>query len=159
MIEYYLGKKLFEHIIHREENPNTAIGGTHSFWSDGGWLVECFFNQTNDRYCTSDLLHSDLSGNEIQLLLSSLSQLTASTYQRRPLELPVLSLFNQTHLLQIVNSTTDDGSISLLLKPNKLAYMIMVRMTHTITMLSTKVLSQRIDSHTRSHVQVTSNGS
>ena len=31
MIEYYLGKKLFEHIIHREENPNTAIGGTHSF--------------------------------------------------------------------------------------------------------------------------------
>ena len=30
MIEYYLGKKLFEHIIHREENPNTTIGGTHS---------------------------------------------------------------------------------------------------------------------------------
>ena len=117
--------------------------------------------QTNTTHSVHSLIpnHLDLSGNEIQLLLSSLGQLTASTHQFRLLDLPVLSLLNQTHLLQIVNSTADDGSISLLLKPNKLAYMIMVRMTHTITMLSTKVLSQRIDSHTRSHVQVTSNGS
>ena len=117
--------------------------------------------QTNTTHSVHSLIpnHLDLSGNEIQLLLSSLGQLTASTCQLGPLELPVLSLLDQTHLLQIVNSTADDGSISLLLKPNKLAYMIMVRMTHTITMLSTKVLSQRVNSNTRSHVQVTSNSS
>ena len=77
--------------------------------------------QTNTTHSVHSLIpnHLDLSGNEIQLLLSSLSQLTASTYQRRPLELPVLSLLDQTHLLQIVNSTADDGSISLLLRPSK----------------------------------------
>ena len=103
--------------------------------------------------------HLDLSGNEIQLLLSSLGQLTASTRHLRLIDLPVLSLLDKTHLLQIVNGTADDGSISLPLKYIKRSYMIMVSMTHTITMLSTEVLSQRVDSHTRSHVQVTSNGS
>ena len=82
----------------------------------------------------------DLSGNEVQLLLSSFGQLTASTGYSSLLNLPVLSLLDQTHLLQIVNGTADDGSISLPLKSYRRSYMIMVSMTHTITMLSTKVL-------------------
>ena len=77
--------------------------------------------QTNTTHSVHSLIpnHLDLSGNEIQLLLSSLGQLTASTCQLGPLELPVLSLLDQTHLLQIVKSTADDGSISLLLRPSK----------------------------------------
>ena len=36
------------------------------------------------------------------------------------------------------------------------SYMIVISMAHTVAMLSTKVVSQRLDTHTRSHVQVAS---
>ena len=36
------------------------------------------------------------------------------------------------------------------------AHVVMVRVTHTVAVLSAEVVSQRLDSHTGSHVQVAS---
>ena len=84
----------------------------------------------------------------------------------RPLEftaihthLPVLALLNKSHLLQVAEGRADDGAVGLVVTIGLHSYLIMVSMAHTIAMLSTEVVSQRLDSLTGSHVQVASESS
>ena len=72
------------------------------------------------------------------------------------MHLPILALLNKSHLLQVAEDRADDRTVGLQVMTHSQSYMIMVSMAHTVAMLSTKVVSQRLDTHTRSHVQVAS---
>ena len=72
------------------------------------------------------------------------------------MHLPVLALLNKSHLLQVAEDRADDRAVGLFLVTPSQSYMIVVSMAHTVAVLSTEVVSQRLDSHTRSHVQVAS---
>ena len=72
------------------------------------------------------------------------------------MHLPILALLNKSHLLQVAEDRAEDRAVGLHVMTYPQSYMIMVSMAHTVAMLSTEVVSQRLDTHTRSHVQVAS---
>ena len=72
------------------------------------------------------------------------------------MHLPVLALLNKSHLLQVAEDRADDRAVGLYVTAHSQFYMIVVSVTHTVAVLSTEVVSQRLDTHTRSHVQVAS---
>ena len=72
------------------------------------------------------------------------------------MHLPILALLNKSHLLQVAEDRADDRAVGLQVMTYPQSYMIMISMAHTVAVLSTEVVSQRLDTHTRSHVQVAS---
>ena len=72
------------------------------------------------------------------------------------MQLPVLALLNKSHLLQVAEDRADDRAVGLHVMTHSQSHVIMISMAHTVAVLSTEVVSQRLDSHTRSHVQVAS---
>ena len=72
------------------------------------------------------------------------------------MHLPILALLNKSHLLQVAEDRADDRAVGLQVMTHSQAHMIVISMAHTVAVLSTEVVSQRLDTHTRSHVQVAS---
>ena len=74
--------------------------------------------------------------------------------------LPVLSLHNQTHLLEVADGSADDGSVGLAIRlAVKNTYVIVVGVAHSVAVLSTEVLSQSLNTGGRSHVEMAGDGS
>ena len=72
------------------------------------------------------------------------------------MHLPILALLNKSHLLQVAEDRADDRAVGLQVMTHSQSYRIVISMAHTVAMRSTNVVSQRLDTHTRSHVQVAS---
>ena len=76
------------------------------------------------------------------------------------MNIPVLSFFNKTHLLEIVDAVTNDVTVGLVHhRKHNIENTIMVSMTDTIAVLGTEGISERVDTNARSHEEVTSDGS
>ena len=104
---------------------------------------------------TAHQLHSFISPflqllrHEVELLLAVLGQLAAA----------VLRLLDQTHLLQVVDAVADEVAVGLFHHSHlEIAYVIMVSMAHTVAVLGTEGISQRVNA-AGSHVEVASDGS
>ena len=104
---------------------------------------------------TAHQLHSFISPflqllrHEVELLLAVLGQLAAA----------VLRLLDQTHLLQVVDAVADEVAVGLFHQsPQLIMYVIMVSMAHTVAVLGTEGISQRVNA-AGSHVEVASDGS
>ena len=75
------------------------------------------------------------------------------------MHLPILALLNKSHLLQVAEDRADDPAVGLQVMTHSQSHMIVISMAHNVAVLSTEVVSQRLDTHTRSHVQVASESS
>ena len=107
-----------------------------------------------------------LSGNEIQILLTSGSELAATTSSNsNPFNKSTTYPFSASMTRPIFSRLWIAVRIIVPLayqserKKSRTTHMVVVRVAHSIAVLSTEVLSQSLNSNTRSHVEVASDGS